>query len=694
MHRCPSLLRSVQRTFSLSRTLPCRYPTTTTTSRTTLTPTLSHYHLHNRSVQHLQSRRLYTSGVIIENEKEATVKPRPRIPRNPHKSVKWTPKMDETVLSLRKEDKTWDYVALVVGRPASACSDRYYTCLDPAIKFWTPAMFSKLDEMVEAGYAWKDIAIALNSVIITCQHQWRTLGKGKYRISGLGMSIRAKANDWTPIEVDSFWRSFLQYGQGSWELIAADVHSKSVEECRVGFKALVLAALKDAPGWAKIEINNYVTHTSRKARQRAQVAERIAEGGSDSTASTASTTTPITETAPATKIKASPVKTWTEADHKALLEAVEKYGLFSGWTKIRKEVKPRLRDDQVEAEYYRLNGVMDSQEANEDDRVGSASSISSLAHHTASHSIASTKSDEDGIWTDEELETLFKMLMRYSTVPVWQEEADLKGYRPTEQEEIELFWPASEVKKQKKKTRQNKREVKLLQQQLEEQLLRHVEDEEIDTDKSDINEHGNNGDDTQAECAPKTPAHLEWTKDRVDRLKRLVGQQRLQGQASGHPVDWNWIADHIGPGFDANMCIAAWQSTPKKDITKLEPAKYWDESDIEKLMQGVRTYGRAWSKIKKQFLTDRTTDSIRRKVSNLEKSRNHLVRETKKMIPKESYLTEKDITAFVDDALKDYETYALCKKLDQLFEEYLEKSQSQKKHFQEKEEEEETVLSK
>ena len=64
MHRCPLLLRSLQRTFAFTGTQPSR-PVTTTKTVATLTSTLPR---HQRSLQQLQSRTIHTSRANFEEE--------------------------------------------------------------------------------------------------------------------------------------------------------------------------------------------------------------------------------------------------------------------------------------------------------------------------------------------------------------------------------------------------------------------------------------------------------------------------------------------------------------------------------------------------------------------------------------------------------------------------------------------------
>lgn len=506
------------------------------------------------------------------------------MPRASTPTFKWTTEMDDTVVELRGQNKTWDYIGMVVGRPATVCSDRFYTILDPALKKWTPAMFARLDEMVEDNIPWRDISSALGSVVITCQHQWRTLGRGKYRVQGMDTTLRSKTRDWSPFEVDGFWRAWIRHGDGQWAEIAKELGTRGSNECRRAFKSLVAAALKDAPGWVKIEASNYVAEVIRAARERSN------QDASDDESSRVSTQSG---------------SNWTDAEHTALLEAVEKHGLFSGWTKIRMEVKPEVKDVDVEAEYYRLSGVTLSSDSN---------------------TIITTT--EEGLWTEEETEKLSKIMMRFSSVPAWAEEASQQEDGILEQDPKELFWGDSPVGTSYKRRGRPRK---------------------YDPD------------------VPKPAEEFVWTKGSLNRLRKLVGQQRLQETLSGQHVDWQWVADHIGPDVDANMCISAWQTAPKLNVGQQEPAKYWDDADLDLLVEGIRTHGRAWSGVRRDFLTDRTTDSIRRKVSNLEKVRDRLFLKTKREIPKSSEMSQEQQKEFIDDALKDNPIVLVCKQLEEAF---------------------------
>ncbi|GJJ76037.1 hypothetical protein EMPS_08396 [Entomortierella parvispora] len=585
MYRTPLLLRSLQRTFApKGAARPCTPAPSPSWTCVLTRPQSPRRLLSSKTKEHEEQSTM--TEAEISSEVSGKIKARTKAPKGQVQSFKWTNEMDNMVTELRAQNKTWDYIGLAVGRPSTACSDRYYTCLDPALKNWTPAMFAKLDEMVEANVPWRDISNTLGAVVISCQHQWRTLGRGKYKIQGMGISLRSKAQEWSRFEVDGFWRAWITHGDGQWADIAKDLGTRSANECRRGFKALVVAALKDAPGWVKIEASNYVAEVIKAARERAD------QDTSDIESS---------------HLTGQGSSKWTSAEHRALLEAVEKYGLFSGWTRIRMEVKPEVKDVDVESEYYRLSGVSMSSESN-----------------------SSPNTTEEGLWTKDEIEKFSRIMMRFSTVPTWVEEAGQQEDGFLQEDPQKLFWGGSPVGTSIKKR----------------------------------------GRPRKCDADALVPGEFVWTRASLARLSRLVGQQRLQESLSGHPVNWQWVADHIGPGVSANMCISAWQTAPKLTVGRQEPAKYWDEADVDMLIKGIRKHGRGWINVRKEFLKDRTTDSIRRKVSNLENVRDRLILKTKRAIPRFASMTQEQQREALDDALKDNPVLLAYNQLKEAFQEH------------------------
>ncbi|KAF9344801.1 hypothetical protein BGX34_005307 [Mortierella sp. NVP85] len=436
-------------------------------------------------------------------------------------------------------------------------------------------MFVKLEQMVGQGARWAEISEALNSNVVSCQHQWRMLGKGKYRMNAaMGM---VKALDWTSGEVKAFWTAWLQHGRTDWKAISDDVASRSALQCRDSFKSLTVNALKDAPGWLRVETSKYVATATRNARARQQALA----------------------SKPAFKLEATQ---WTAAEHKALLKAVEEHGLFSGWDNIRNLVKPESSEDEVEAEYYKLSGVsLDNYLESEDDRNARLEAM-------------------DGEWTADQVKTLNTILMRYSTLPVWTREASKHGISASD----------------------NDSETYL-------KLLHDNSESHEDIDGED------------------TPSLLKWNRERTRRLKRLVKQQQQQEIASGQPVNWAWIAEHIGPGFDAGACITKWQSLPDESRARLDASRYWDEYDFGLLKQGMIAHGRSWALIQKHYLPARSAESIRRKVSNIQTRRDTLIQDTESLAKRLKVTNpDLDVENYVHRAIKDNPTYLLAKELDEL----------------------------
>ncbi|KAF9304674.1 hypothetical protein BGZ74_000882 [Mortierella antarctica] len=540
-------------------------------SRPTTLPTIAEARIH--AIQPV--RRMYTP-----RPKSTSLPSQSPKPQKFGRTSRWTPEMDEELVRLRTANRTWEYISIALGRSSSACADRFNTSLDPSLKTWTPSMVARLDQMVEEGASWNDIAHALNAKIITCQHQWRTLGKGKLRVKGIAALPSTPA--WTNTEMDVFWKSWIENGGAArWDLMKVDLGARSARELRMGLRQLIMSTVMGAPGWAKLEIFNYVSEVTRAARSRAREKENRA------------------------MIDTQQDRKWTPAEHQKLLQAVEKYGLFSGWSNIREQVKPNVTDDEVEAEYYRLNGVNDDvSEKPQDEIIAEAS-------------------EKEGTWTEEEVAKLNLMLMKYSTLPVWSQEALKNKIKPSE-DDYELLFQSTKPKN----------------------------DEDTSSKKGDKQESSN---------------FLEWNTSRTQRLRRLVAQQQQQSYVSDQPIDWDWVAEHIGPGFNANMCITHWHALPE-GTSKLEPAKYWDQKDIEKLEAGIKAHGRSWVTIRKEFFPDRTTDSIRRKVSNVQNRRDKLVKEQRKLVMKIKRTTDPniDVEQYTDEVLKALPVYQLAKRMDAL----------------------------
>ncbi|KAG0306625.1 hypothetical protein BGZ98_002042 [Dissophora globulifera] len=576
--------------------------------------------------------------------------------------------MEALVVKLRAENRTWDYIGLATGRSASVCSDRYYSRLDPALQNWTPAMFAKLDEMVQAGVQWISIARALNTTTVACQRQWRILGKGKFRARGV--MAPSQTSTWIPQEMEAFWENWLQYGGSQWHRIATRMNGRTAVECRDALRPATMSALKEAPGWVRLEAYEFVTDLIRIARVRnqhalKQDAEAMVKSGVNVNG----------------HIRGKK-SAWTEEEHAALLNEVEKHGLFSDWTVIRKQVKPNCTDDEVEAEYYRLNGVglktgSSIQDSSDNDNNNGSSDSSDKSTGSKSVSVNDDNNDDDDddddedddavdgagdkrdfVWTQDETERLNLILMKYSTMPIWRQLALKHGVTPQDGDDTTLFEPLpSSFVGMPSKT--------LLSKKLSRRVHRPSADAAVESEED---------------------RHLPpWTQERVRRLKKLMSQQQQQHRVSGQPVNWAWIADHIGPGFDENMCVAKWQTIPasRRKISSSsstfessedgdeEAHRFWEESDMEKLESGILAFGRKWSMIQAHFLPARSTDSIRRKVSNLQRRRDMLVKEctaAAKKIRKQN--RDLDVQAFVQDTIKDDPVYIATKRLEDLMEQY------------------------
>ncbi|KAG9064808.1 hypothetical protein KI688_003068 [Linnemannia hyalina] len=687
-------------------------PRRTTTTTTTPTSTTASTSAMSRKLFHTTPTTKNTTTfpeVPVELESQApsigrspVIKPLARRPRNA-RNTRWTPELDEKLLELRKGNRTWEAISLAMGRSTSACADRYYTALDPALRNWTPAMFAKLNQMVEDGEKWSDIAVALNAKIVACQNQWRTLGNGKYRIKGIFMTSQSLS--WTPYEMEAFWAAWIRLSEEAyqddlghkldWEEFSAEVKTKSPIECRKAFKLLVNHALKDAPGWVKLETVSYVSETTKVARARkhlelkeknlknAAVAGREALNLDDEDLEDDDDDEMTTDDATrGTRNTPQQLIAWTDEEHKALFEAVERYGLFSGWTKIRNEVKPDANDEDVETEYYHVSGIQER--PNDSDIV----EIVPVQKGTMIH----------GEWTVKEAARLSQVLTKYSHMPIWAERAEEIGVSPTEEDYEILFknnreHPIKRLSKKELKAleapKDGRRRVrgrgkKFLLKEVEDparpgagiattpavrEPVRRTEETITPTTKTTHQNSDNNNDDEEPN---EQRTELLWNADRTLRLRRLVGQQQLQ-ERSGHAIDWSWIAEHIGPGFNASTCITKWQSLPEHSSIKVEPARFWDLADIRLLEQGILAHGNQWVFIQRDFLPERTTDSIRRKVSNLQKKHEHLIVDVRATaVALKGKYPDLDVEETVKNAILADESCTLWGRLNDLLKQYRE----------------------
>ncbi|KAF9310629.1 hypothetical protein BG003_008325 [Podila horticola] len=74
----------------------------------------------------------------------------------------WDKDMDQKILDLLREGKTWPQIGVAMDRPYSSCYTRYYTTLDPSLKdCWTPEKIEMLNNLAKEA----------------CKAKWADLGK-------------------------------------------------------------------------------------------------------------------------------------------------------------------------------------------------------------------------------------------------------------------------------------------------------------------------------------------------------------------------------------------------------------------------------------------------------------------------------------------------------------------------------------
>ncbi|KAF9436886.1 hypothetical protein BGZ76_002687 [Entomortierella beljakovae] len=550
------------------------------------------------------------------------------------KNVSWSKEVDDSIVALRAQKTTWPRISQILKRPQSAIADRYYTLLDPDLKTWTPAMFAQLDQMAENGEHWARIAAVLNKRVITCRYQWQTLGKGRYRVKGFLSSMQNMT--WEPQEIENFWDAWLKFGNMDWERIAKSVKSRTERECQNAFRALVVKSLQDASGWVKLEAFIYITETNRKARSR------------------------ITKGVETDELEPNPTveeDKWTDEEHKALLKAVEVHGLFSAWTEIRKQVKPNLTNTQVENEYYRLSGA-----ATENDLANGSGDDDDGDGDKEMHQYTR--------WTKDEFEGLNLILMKYSDLRIWVEEAKKRNIKASEDDYEKLF------RKSRKKDYKHvtERPLKKSKKKDQESAVEQIPDiNNNDNDNDNGNDSSNNDDDINN-------TSNGWNGDRIRRLKRLVSQQQQQQKATSEPINWQWIADHIGPGFEPAMCQSQWETLPGSDIVKYVPSKFWDVKEVEILEKGLSKYGKAWTLIHKNLLPQRSSESIRRKVTNIQTKRDKLVEvKTTEALILRQYNPKLDVDKFVQTSLKDDSYFIQATRFDAVIQAHVDAGRKLKK---------------
>ncbi|KAI9239309.1 MAG: hypothetical protein BYD32DRAFT_459873 [Podila humilis] len=90
----------------------------------------------------------------------------------------WDKDMDQRIIDLLQEGKTWPQIGVAMDRPYSSCYTRYYTALDPSLKdAWTPEKIEMLNKLAKEGKSWKHIGKDLGIRPLACKAKWADLGK-------------------------------------------------------------------------------------------------------------------------------------------------------------------------------------------------------------------------------------------------------------------------------------------------------------------------------------------------------------------------------------------------------------------------------------------------------------------------------------------------------------------------------------
>ncbi|KAG0255129.1 hypothetical protein DFQ27_006419 [Actinomortierella ambigua] len=463
----------------------------------------------------------------------------------------WTKEMDDTLLRMKAQGKNWSQIGRVLGITPPVCSVRYDKYLDPALNDWTEDRMLKLDSLVEQGLSWGQIGAKLGSSARQCYHIWKNRGKGQYKFRAI-LNVHNTEN-WTQNEVETFWRAWFQHDQCCLRAAADDMAGRTNVACHKSMLYFVKKAIEGAPGWAQIEIMHFVSQAANNARGR--VISGRAEGQKMQDNGDPSTPAP-----PAMTI----APTWTSQEHKALLKAVEKHGLFANWVEIRDVVKPTLNTEEVKREYWRLSGLADDEDSS-DDKTG----------ESASRYIGMDKYDSLN-WSREEVEALNLMLMKYGTMECWKHLAEEKCIKPSPLEDLQHLFGGKTIP-----------------------IIA------TPTKKGTIK----NGGDATPEL---------WDIILRDRLRFLIEHQRRRAKAPADSedfIDWAWTADHIGPGVMVDDCRKQWGmiDQTRSVVTIRKPAQTWTQEELHALASAITTIGKRWVRIRAEYLPHRSTDSIRRK---------------------------------------------------------------------------------
>ncbi|KAG0223689.1 hypothetical protein BGW41_005425 [Actinomortierella wolfii] len=472
----------------------------------------------------------------------------------------WTQEMEETLLELKAQGKNWSEISRVVGASPSVCSIHYDKYLDPALKDWTEDKMVKLDSLAEQGLSWAQIGAKLGASARQCKHIWQRRGKGQYKFRAI-LNV-PNTEHWTTQEVEAFWLAWFVHGQNCFRAAADDMDGRNNATCHKSILYFVKKAVEKAPGWAQIEILHFVSQAINNARGRAVVINTNVESQGDQGSSASS----ITAIAPK----------WTPQEHEALFKAVEKHGLFANWDEIRDAVKPTLKSEEVKKEYWRLSGMAGDQDSSDSDPKRSNSS-----------NIRTDKYDSLN-WSNEEVEALNLMLMKYGTMRSWQQLAEEKGVKPSPLEDLQSLFGGKTIPNTKSGSRD-------------------ARDDEDDS-----------------------PAL--WDVILRDRLRFLIEYQYQRAKApfgTEGVIDWNWTADHIGPGVTADDCKTQWSiiDHTRTLLSLKKPPQAWSDEELHTLVTAVKTLGKRWVKIRSDFLPHRSIDSIRRKFRLLMDSRKHVLEE-------------------------------------------------------------------
>ncbi|KAF9951030.1 hypothetical protein BGZ72_007346 [Mortierella alpina] len=169
----------------------------------------------------------------------------------------WTPERDEVLLRMKEEkpEATWREIGQRLGTSQVNCHTRYKAVLQPLVEqSWTERTTAQLQEMVDKGKSWDEIANALNIHRRACRQQWLVIkcemGKAAKAAQASGERPLISGKTYTRILQQRIERN---YDDHDWEQLlyahAMDVPPQTEEQKRQQRQQW----LEKNPPWSPLE---------------------------------------------------------------------------------------------------------------------------------------------------------------------------------------------------------------------------------------------------------------------------------------------------------------------------------------------------------------------------------------------------------------------------------------------------------